>query len=160
MAGRLRRALRSKRCQKRLSRAPERGRQPSDVRPGRSGHPGADGAGVELQVLIAVMLVAGAAVYGAYGYAPPGPGRSYHSAYLASVRGYYADTAVARFFYLHEGTGTPVVLISPGDSPAYAWHNQLSVLCRRRRTLSMSSTSPARAGPCFTTPASAGICQP
>jgi pimeloyl-ACP methyl ester carboxylesterase len=35
---------------------------------------------------------------------------------------------VARFFYLHEGTGTPVVLISPGDSPAYAWHNQLSVL--------------------------------
>lgn len=80
------------------------------------------------QVLIAVMLVAGAAVYGAYGYAPPGPGRSYHSAYLASVRGYYADTAVARFFYLHEGTGTPVVLISPGDSPAYAWHNQLSVL--------------------------------
>ena len=79
-------------------------------------------------VLIAVTAVAGAAVYGAYGYTPPEPGRSYHSAYLASVPGYYVDTAVARFFYLHEGTGNPVVLISPGDSPVYAWHNQLSAL--------------------------------
>jgi hypothetical protein len=35
---------------------------------------------------------------------------------------------VARFFYLHEGTAYPVVLISQGDAPAYAWHNQLSVL--------------------------------
>lgn len=68
-------------------------------------------------VLIAAMAVAGAAVYGAYGYAPPEPGRSYHSAYLASVPGYHVDTTVARFFYLHEGTGTPVVVISPGDSP-------------------------------------------
>ena len=59
---------------------------------------------------------------------PPEPGRSYHSAYLARVPGHYADTPVARFFYQHEGTGTPVVLISPGDAPGYAWHNQLSVL--------------------------------
>ena len=79
-------------------------------------------------VLIAAVAVAGAAVYGAYGYAPPEPGRSYHSAYLASVPGSYVDTTVARFFYLHEGTGSPVVLISPGDSPVYAWHNQLSVI--------------------------------
>lgn len=75
-----------------------------------------------------LLFAAGAAIYGAYGYVPPEPGRSYHSAYLAQVRGHYADTAVARFFYLHEGTGTPVVLISPGDAPVYAWHNQLSVL--------------------------------
>jgi pimeloyl-ACP methyl ester carboxylesterase len=79
-------------------------------------------------VLIVATVAAGAAIYGAYGYVPPESGRSYHSAYLASVPGHYADTAVARFFYLHEGTGTPVVLISPGDSPVYAWHNQLSVL--------------------------------
>jgi len=78
--------------------------------------------------LIVVMAVAGAAVYGAFGYAPPEPGRSYQSPYLASVPGYYVDTTVARFFYLHEGTGSPVVLISPGDSPVYAWHNQLGAL--------------------------------
>jgi hypothetical protein len=72
--------------------------------------------------LVAAMVVAGAAVYGAYGYSPAEPGRSSHSAYLVSVRGYYVDTTVARFFYLREGTGTPIVLISPGDSPVYAWH--------------------------------------
>jgi pyruvate dehydrogenase E2 component (dihydrolipoamide acetyltransferase)/4,5:9,10-diseco-3-hydroxy-5,9,17-trioxoandrosta-1(10),2-diene-4-oate hydrolase len=78
--------------------------------------------------LIVLLLAAGVAVYGAYGYVPPESGRSYHSAYLARVPGRYADTAVARFFYLHEGTGTPVVLISPGDAPAYAWHDQLTAL--------------------------------
>jgi pimeloyl-ACP methyl ester carboxylesterase len=79
-------------------------------------------------LLIVAMIMAGAGIYGAYGYVPPGPGRSDRSAYLASVPGHYVDTAVARFFYLHKGTGTPVVLISPGDCPAYAWHNQLNVL--------------------------------
>ena len=79
-------------------------------------------------LLIVIMLAAAAAIYGAYGYVPPKPGRSYHSAYLAAVPSHYADTPVARFFYLHEGTGTPVVLISPGDAPAYAWHNQLTAL--------------------------------
>jgi len=79
-------------------------------------------------VLIAMLLGAAAAVYGAYGYVPPEPGRSYHSAYLAGVPWHYADTPVARFFYLHEGTGTPVVLIPPGGAPAYAWHNQLTAL--------------------------------
>jgi hypothetical protein len=69
-------------------------------------------------LLILAMVMAGAATYGAYGHAPPEPGRSYHCAYLASVPGHYADTAVAGFFYLHEGTGTPVVLISPALHPA------------------------------------------
>ena len=78
--------------------------------------------------LIVLLLAAGAAVYGAYGYVPPEPGRSYHSAYLDRIPGHYADTRVARFFYLHQGTGTPVVLISPGGAPAYAWHNQLTAL--------------------------------
>ena len=111
-------------------------------------------------VLIAAVAVAGAAMYGAYGYAPAEPGGSYHSAYLASVPGYYVDTTVARFYYLHEGAGSPVVLISPGDSPVYAWHDQLSALAAAATTPSMSSTSPARAGPCFTIPASAGTCRP
>jgi pimeloyl-ACP methyl ester carboxylesterase len=78
--------------------------------------------------LLVLLLVAGTAVYGAYGYVPHEPGRSYHSAYLDRVPGHYADTRVARFFYLHQGTGIPVVLISPGGSPAYAWHNQLTAL--------------------------------
>jgi pimeloyl-ACP methyl ester carboxylesterase len=78
--------------------------------------------------VIVMLLAAGAAIYGAYGYVPPEPGRSYRSAYLARVPGHYADTPVARFFYLHQGTGSPVVLISPGDAPAYAWHNQLTAL--------------------------------
>lgn len=79
-------------------------------------------------LLIVLLLAAGAAIYGAYGYAPPEAGRSYHSAYLTRVPGHYVDTPVARFFYLHEGTGTPVVLISPGGAPAYAWHSQFGAL--------------------------------
>jgi pyruvate dehydrogenase E2 component (dihydrolipoamide acetyltransferase)/4,5:9,10-diseco-3-hydroxy-5,9,17-trioxoandrosta-1(10),2-diene-4-oate hydrolase len=79
-------------------------------------------------LLIMTLLAAAAVIYGAYLYAPPEPGRSYHSAYLADAPWHYADTPVARFFYLHEGTGTPVVLISPGGSPTYAWHYQLTAL--------------------------------
>jgi pimeloyl-ACP methyl ester carboxylesterase len=78
--------------------------------------------------VIVMLLAAGAAIYGAYGYVPPEPGRSYRSAYLARVRGHYTETRVARFFYLHQGSGSPVVLISPGGAPAYAWHNQLTAL--------------------------------
>ena len=79
-------------------------------------------------LLIVLLLAAAAVIYGACGYVPSEPGRSYHSAYLAGVPWHYADTPVARFFYLHEGTGAPVVLISPGGAPAYAWHNQLTAL--------------------------------
>ena len=63
-------------------------------------------------LLIVMLFAAGAVTYGAYGYVPPEPGRSYHSAYLDRVPGQYVDTAVARFFCLHEGTGSPVALIS------------------------------------------------
>jgi len=49
-------------------------------------------------LLIVMLLAAAAAIYGAYGYVAPEPGRSYHSAYLAGLPWHYADTPVARFF--------------------------------------------------------------
>jgi 4,5:9,10-diseco-3-hydroxy-5,9,17-trioxoandrosta-1(10),2-diene-4-oate hydrolase len=70
------------------------------------------------------LLLAGALLYGAYGYEPtrradpPGPGSR------------FVDTPVARFHYLEQGAGSPVVLLSPGASPAFAWRPQLAALAR------------------------------
>jgi len=42
----------------------------------------------------------------------------------------YVDTPVARFHYLQRGTGAPVVLLSPGASPASAWQPELEALSK------------------------------
>jgi 4,5:9,10-diseco-3-hydroxy-5,9,17-trioxoandrosta-1(10),2-diene-4-oate hydrolase len=46
----------------------------------------------------------------------------------ATTTGRYVDTAVARFHYLQEGSGSPVVLLSPGAAPASAWDPELTAL--------------------------------
>lgn len=61
----------------------------------------------------------------AYGYQPtaqPSPQPSKDSRYV--------ETPLARFDYLQRGTGTPVVLLSPGASPASAWQPELDVLSK------------------------------
>jgi 4,5:9,10-diseco-3-hydroxy-5,9,17-trioxoandrosta-1(10),2-diene-4-oate hydrolase len=63
----------------------------------------------------------------AYGYQPaaqPSPEPSKDSRYV--------DTPVARFHYLQRGTGAPVVLLSPGASPASAWQPELEALSKTR----------------------------
>lgn len=42
----------------------------------------------------------------------------------------YVETPVARFHYLQRGTGAPVVLLSPGASPASAWQPELEALSK------------------------------
>ncbi|MFI5698010.1 alpha/beta fold hydrolase [Kribbella sp. NPDC051586] len=51
----------------------------------------------------------------------------------ASADSHYVDTAVARFHYLQRGTGSPVVLLAPGASPASAWDAELTVLAHDHR---------------------------
>ena len=61
----------------------------------------------------------------AYGYQPtaqPSPKPSEDSRYV--------ETSLARFHYLQRGAGSPVVLLSPGASPASAWEPELQALSR------------------------------
>ncbi|TDW14239.1 alpha/beta fold hydrolase [Kribbella kalugense] len=48
----------------------------------------------------------------------------------ASVDSRYVDTPLARIHYLQRGTGSPVVLLSPGAAPASAWNAELADLAR------------------------------
>ncbi|MEU4195787.1 alpha/beta fold hydrolase [Kribbella sp. NPDC026611] len=48
----------------------------------------------------------------------------------ATTTGKYVDTAVARFHYLQQGAGSPVVLLSPGAAPASAWDPELTALSK------------------------------
>lgn len=70
-------------------------------------------------VLIAVLS------FVAYGYQPTEQPRL-----VASADSRYVDTAVAKFHYLQRGSGSPVVLLSPGAAPASAWQAQLDALSR------------------------------
>jgi hypothetical protein len=73
-------------------------------------------------VLVTVLaLLAGAVLYGAYGYLPAEAGRGYQPHYNHTVASRFVDTPVARFHYLHAGNGSPVVLLSPGA----AWGDRL-----------------------------------
>jgi 4,5:9,10-diseco-3-hydroxy-5,9,17-trioxoandrosta-1(10),2-diene-4-oate hydrolase len=62
----------------------------------------------------------------AYVYQPAEQG---HPAASADSR--YVDTSVARFHYLQRGTGSPVVLLAPGASPASAWNSELTSLSQQ-----------------------------
>jgi pimeloyl-ACP methyl ester carboxylesterase len=82
-------------------------------------------------VLVTVLtLLAGAVLYGAYGYLPAEAGRSYQPHYTHTVASRFVDTPVARFHYLHAGSGSPVVLLSPGAAWVIGWKEQLPVLAR------------------------------
>jgi pimeloyl-ACP methyl ester carboxylesterase len=77
-----------------------------------------------------VALLAGAVLYGAYGYLPAEAGRGYQPHYTRTVPSRFADTPVARFHYLHAGSGSPVILLSPGAAWVVGWRDQLPVLAR------------------------------
>jgi alpha/beta hydrolase fold len=75
-------------------------------------------------------LVAGAVLYGAYGYLPVEAGRGYQPHYTQTVPSRFVDTPIARFHYLNAGSGSPVVLLSPGSAWVVGWKEQLPVLAR------------------------------
>ena len=81
-----------------------------------------------LAVVLATLTVA--VLYGAYVYQRPEAGRGYDQSYLTEVQSRFVDTPAARFHYVREGSGPPVVLISPGAAWVVAWKHQLSALSK------------------------------
>ncbi|MFI9847582.1 alpha/beta fold hydrolase [Nonomuraea sp. NPDC051941] len=75
-----------------------------------------------IAVLVALLL------FGAYGWQPAQA--DFRSPYLDMMGSKYADTAVARFHYIRAGSGSPVILISPGGTSVIGWKDQVSVLAR------------------------------
>ena len=63
------------------------------------------------------------ALYGAYGYLP-----TPRDDYRPGAASRYVETSLARFHYVREGTGSPVVLLSPGSSWLFAWRPQVAAL--------------------------------
>ncbi|MFD6140376.1 alpha/beta fold hydrolase [Promicromonospora sp. NPDC060271] len=78
----------------------------------------------------AAALLVAAVLFGAYGWQPPEAGRDFRSPYLASVGSRYAETPLARFHYVRSGSGSPVVLLSPGGTSVIGWRDQLEALSR------------------------------
>jgi 4,5:9,10-diseco-3-hydroxy-5,9,17-trioxoandrosta-1(10),2-diene-4-oate hydrolase len=78
---------------------------------------------VRWTALTVPVLLSGVLLYGAYGYEP-----AERHGQEPSVLSRYVDTPVARFHYLKQGEGTPVVLLSPGATSTFAWRAQLAVL--------------------------------
>lgn len=81
---------------------------------------------VALAAILATLV--GAVLYGAYVYQPLEAGRGYRQPYLEEVRSRFVETPVARFRYVRAGSGSPVVLVSPGAAWVVAWKHQLRAL--------------------------------
>ena len=84
-----------------------------------------------LATLFAILAItATATLFAAYVYQPPEAGRGYKQLYLKKIKSRFVDTPAARFHYVREGSGPPVVLISPGAAWVVAWKPQLSALSK------------------------------
>ena len=84
-----------------------------------------------LVTLFAILAItATATLYAAYVYQPPEAGRGYKQPYLGEVRSRFVNTPAARFHYVREGSGPPVILLSPGAAWVVAWKHQLSALSK------------------------------
>ncbi|MFF0342205.1 alpha/beta fold hydrolase [Kribbella sp. NPDC004875] len=53
-----------------------------------------------------------------------------HASPAATADDRYVDTPLARVHYLQRGTGSPVVLLSPGAAPASAWNTEFTALAQ------------------------------
>jgi len=71
-----------------------------------------------------LLLVAGLLSL-AYGYQP-----AEQRDYRPGEGSQYVDTPVARFHYVRQGAGSPVVLLSPGMGWTFAWREQAAALAR------------------------------
>ncbi|RBQ15533.1 hypothetical protein DP939_34715 [Spongiactinospora rosea] len=73
-------------------------------------------------VLVAALL------FGAYAWQPAEA--DFRSPYLAKMGSRYADTPIARFHYIQAGSGSPLILISPGGTSVIGWKEQVGVLAK------------------------------
>jgi pyruvate dehydrogenase E2 component (dihydrolipoamide acetyltransferase)/4,5:9,10-diseco-3-hydroxy-5,9,17-trioxoandrosta-1(10),2-diene-4-oate hydrolase len=78
--------------------------------------------------LSVVAVPAAVLLAGAYGWQPAEA--DFRSPYLAKMGSRYADTPIARFHYVQAGSGSPVVLLSPGGTSVIGWKDQVGVLAR------------------------------
>jgi pimeloyl-ACP methyl ester carboxylesterase len=78
--------------------------------------------------ITAPALVLAALLVAAFGYAPQVQSRYSPQAELGAVASRYLDTSLARFHYIREGTGSPVVLLSPGSAWLRAWLPEVRTL--------------------------------
>jgi pimeloyl-ACP methyl ester carboxylesterase len=77
---------------------------------------------------VVVLLVTGV-LYGAYVYRPA-EARDYRPPAEWTAASRYVDTPLARFHYVRQGSGSPVVLLSPGAAWTFAWKDQIPALAR------------------------------
>lgn len=73
---------------------------------------------------LTVVLVA-SAVFGAYGLRPTVVAGYRPPPSLHSLASRWIDTPLARFHYVREGAGPPLVLLAPGGSWLFAWEDQV-----------------------------------
>ncbi len=71
--------------------------------------------------ITAPTLVLVAVLTAAFAYAPQVQSRYSPRQQLGAIPSRYLDTSLARFHYIREGSGTPVVLLSPGSAWLRAW---------------------------------------
>ena len=76
-----------------------------------------------------VILLVAAVLYGAYVYRPA-EARDYRPPAEWTAASRYVDTPLAQFHYVQQGSGPPVVLLSPGAAWTFAWKDQVPVLAR------------------------------
>ncbi|MGW0480461.1 alpha/beta fold hydrolase [Nonomuraea sp. NPDC003214] len=78
----------------------------------------------------ALALLVAVTLFGAYGWQPAEDGRAFRSPFLAQAGSRYADTPIAAFHYVKAGSGSPVILLSPGGTSVIGWKDQLPALAR------------------------------
>jgi hypothetical protein len=76
-----------------------------------------------------IVLVVTGVLYGAYVYRPA-EARDYRPPAEWTAASRYVDTPLARFHYVQQGSGSPVVLLSPGAAWTFAWKEQIPVLAK------------------------------
>lgn len=83
---------------------------------------------LRLAVVALPVLVVGGTLGVAYGMPPREQSGYQPEQGLDGIRSRFLDTPLARFHYLREGSGSPVVLLSPGAAWAAAWLPELRAL--------------------------------
>ncbi|TDC92501.1 alpha/beta fold hydrolase [Actinomadura sp. 7K507] len=68
------------------------------------------------------------ALLGAFAFSPTARSRDVPTAILGQAASAFVDTPLARFHHVKQGSGSPVVFLSPGSSWAAAWTPQLTEL--------------------------------
>src|SRR5699024_7721130 len=85
---------------------------------------------VRIAAFAGPLLLVTAILVASFTYPPASADRDVAADVTRPALSSYADTDLARFHYLRLGTGSPVVLLAPGESSAAAWMPQIRALAR------------------------------